>query len=67
MDVLKFGFKYWKRNLPLSILAKLLSLLALSADLALPLISAMFINCCLKSDSIDESSPLYFLVDGRFG
>ena len=67
MDVLKFGFKYWKRNLPLSILAKLISLLALSADLTLPLISAMFINCCLKSDSIDKDNPLYFLVDGRFG
>lgn len=67
MDVFKFGFKYWKRNLPLSILAKLISLLALSADLALPLISAMFINCCLNYESIEEDSPLYFLVDGRFG
>ncbi len=67
MDVLKFGFKYWKKNLPLSILAKLISLVALSADLTLPLISAMFINCCLKSDGVEESSPLHFLVDGRFG
>lgn len=33
MDVLKFGFKYWKRNLGLSLLGKLMSCIALSADL----------------------------------
>ena len=48
MDVIKFGFRYWKRNLALSILAKLMSGLALKADLLLPMITALFVDYVIK-------------------
>ncbi|MCR5638753.1 MAG: ABC transporter ATP-binding protein/permease [Lachnospiraceae bacterium] len=67
MNVLKFGFKYWKRNVPLSVLMKLISVAALSCDLILPLLSAMFINHIIQSKEPEKDSFLYFLLDGRFG
>lgn len=67
MNVLKFGFKYWKRNVPLSVLMKLVSVAALSCDLILPLLSAMFINHIIQSKEPEKDSFLYFLLDGRFG
>ena len=67
MDVLKFGFRYWKRNLIWSIFAKFLSALALTADLLLPLLTAMFINYVIKGEESTEEGIFSFLLDGRFG
>lgn len=67
MEVLKFGFGYWRRNVPLAILAKLMSMLALTADLVLPLITALFIDHVVKDVAPDGRSALSFLVDGRYG
>lgn len=67
MDVLKFGFRYWKRNLFWSIFAKFLSALALTADLLLPLLTAMFINYVIKGEESTEEGIFSFLLDGRFG
>ena len=50
MDVFKFGFKQWKKHLPLDILTKLMSFTALTADLMLPLLTAMFINHIIKDN-----------------
>ena len=61
MDVIKFGFRYWKRNLALSILAKLMSGLALTADLLLPMITALFVDYVIKDSKIQQDSiwPFY--------
>lgn len=68
MDVLEFGFKYWKRNLGWSILAKIMSCIALSADLMLPMLTAMFINYVIQDNSPSEENGIFaFMLDGRYG
>lgn len=67
MDVLKFGFKYWKRNLPWSILIKILSMAALTADLLLPMLTAMFINHVIDDKEPEEKGIFSFLLSGRYG
>ena len=44
MDTFKFGLKYWKKYVPLSLLSKAFSLIAILCDLALPLIDAAIID-----------------------
>lgn len=69
MDVLKFGFKYWKRNVPLQILFQILSFIGIIADLMLPMLSGMFINyVILSKDKAEDTDNIFiFLLDGRFG
>lgn len=66
MEVFKFGFKHWKKHLPLDILTKLMSFAALTADLMLPLLTAMFINHIIK-DKPAEKGVFSFLLSGKYG
>ncbi len=67
MEVFKFGFRQWKKHLPLDILTKLLSFTALTADLLLPLITAMFINHVIKEEAPEEGGVFSFLLSGKYG
>ena len=68
MYVLKFGFRYWKLNIGWSLLTKLMSVVALTADLMLPLLTAMFINYILDSKKASEEHGLFsFLLSGKYG
>ena len=67
MEVFKFGFKQWKKYLPLDILTKLLSFTALTADLLLPLLTAMFINHVIKQEPPEEGGVFSFLLSGKYG
>ncbi len=67
MDVLKFGLHYWKRNIPLSLLGKLLSAIALTADLLLPMITALFINYVIKSGEPADDNIFSFMLNGDYG
>lgn len=67
MDVLKFGFKYWKKNLPLAIMFQVFSYVAIIADLLLPMLSGMFINHIIKDSEPDGKNIFNFLLEGRFG
>ena len=66
MGVFKFGFKHWKKHLPLDILTKLMSFAALTADLMLPHLTAMFINHIIK-DKPAEKGVFSFLLSGKYG
>ncbi|MBO7632044.1 MAG: ABC transporter ATP-binding protein [Lachnospiraceae bacterium] len=66
MDVFKFGFKQWKKHLPLDILTKLMSFTALTADLMLPLLTAMFINHIIKDNPAGDGI-FSFLLSGKYG
>ena len=67
MDVFKFGFKQWKKHLALDVLTKLLSFTALTADLLLPLLTAMFINHVIKEEAPEEGGVFSFLLSGKYG
>ena len=69
MDTFRFGFGYWKKFLPLSLLSKLFSLIAIVCDLAIPLLSAGLLDYIIAYDpaSPPASGLLDFLYSGRLG
>jgi ATP-binding cassette subfamily B protein len=67
MEVFKFGFRQWKKHLALDILTKLLSFTALTADLLLPLLTAMFINYVIKEEKPEQGGVFSFLLSGKYG
>ena len=67
MEVLKFGFRYWKRNLGWSILGKIMSAAAMTADLLLPMITALFVDYIIKESTIQDDNIFSFMLHGRYG
>lgn len=67
MEVLKFGWKYWKKHLAGIIATTVMSLTALAADLMLPMITAMFINYVIQDNPVQQDNIFLFMLDGRFG
>ena len=69
METLKFGFRYFKKSMPVAILAELCSFLGIYAELLLPLLSGMLIDFVIQSGTVTEESGgmFHFLLSGRFG
>ena len=69
MDTLKFGFKYWKRNVPGAICTQIISFLAIIADLMIPILSGILLNYIIKGEKIKDGAGgvFAFLLDGSFG
>ncbi len=67
MDVLKFGFHYWKKNLGKSILTQIMSFIALGADLLLPLITSMFVDYIIKDNPPVNDNIFSFMLSGKYG
>ncbi|MBE5938293.1 MAG: ABC transporter ATP-binding protein [Lachnospiraceae bacterium] len=67
MDVLKFGFKYWKKNLPMAIFVQICSYIAIICDLMLPLLSEMFIDYVILDHENKSDNLFSFLLNGNFG
>lgn len=67
MDVIKFGLKYFKRNLPLAIFIQLVSFIAMTADLMLPMISQMLIDYAIGNSKSDGKGIFSFLLNGKYG
>ncbi len=69
METIKFGFKYWKKELVPAIFIQLLSFVAIVADLLIPLLSAFLINHVIKGEELDvEKDGLFgFLLNGNYG
>lgn len=69
MDVLKFGFRYWKKYLIPVIVIQLLSFLAIIADLFLPLISELFVDYIIMDSNAEsnEGGVFAFLLNGSYG
>lgn len=67
MDVLRFGFKYWKKNLPMAILIQLCSFIAIGCDLMLPMLSEMFIDYVILDHKKVSNNVFSFLLCGKYG
>ena len=69
MDTFRFGMKYWKKYVPLSLLSKFFSLLAILCDLAIPLLDAGIIDYCIAYDPATPPGEgvLSFLYSGALG
>lgn len=69
MSTVRFGMKYWKKYVPLSLLAKLFSLIAILCDLALPMLSAGMIDYVIAYDPNEPPAKTLFsfLYTGKYG
>lgn len=69
METLKFGYKYFKKDLFISIIAEILSFIGIFAELLLPLLSGILIDYVIKDTAIDKNSGgiFHFLLTGCFG
>ena len=69
METLKFGFKYWKRNVPRAVFAQFISFLAIIADLMIPMLSGILLNYIIKGEPVKDGAGgiFSFLLDGSFG
>ncbi len=69
METIKFGFKYWKKELVPAIFIQLLSFVAIVADLLIPLLSAFLINHVIKGEELDVEKDGFFgfLLNGNYG
>ena len=69
MSTVRFGMRYWKKYVPLSLLSKLFSLIAILCDLALPMLSAGMIDYVIayNPDEPPAKTLFSFLYTGQYG
>ena len=69
METLKFGFKFFKKSMPMAILAELFSFLGIYAELLLPLLSGMLIDFVIQKGEVtpDSGGMFHFLLSGKYG
>ena len=69
METLKFGFKYWKRNVPMAILTQIISFVAIIADLMIPMLSGVLLTYIIKGEEVKEGAGgvFAFLLSGSYG
>ncbi|MBE5888533.1 MAG: ABC transporter ATP-binding protein [Lachnospiraceae bacterium] len=69
METLKFGFRYWKRNIPLAIVWQMVSFVAILADLMIPMLSGILLNHIIFGKAVEEGSGgvFGFLLTGEYG
>lgn len=69
METLKFGYKYFRKSMPMAILAELMSFLGIFAELMLPLLSGILIDFVIRKGEVKEESGgvFHFLLTGKYG
>lgn len=69
METLKFGLKYWKRNIPHAIIVQIISFVAIICDLMIPYLSGIFINHIIEDNKVEEGTGgvFHFLLTGKYG
>ena len=66
MNAFHYGFRYWKKHVPLAVFCQLIGFIGLAIDLVLPLLSAMFVDYILDFDGTIQNGGFFsFLL--RFG
>ncbi len=69
MSIFIYGMRFWKKHVPLAVLCLLMGWIGIMMELALPLLSALFIDYLLNYDpqAVADGNLFAFLADGRFG
>ncbi len=69
METLKFGFKFFKKSMPVAILAEIFSFLGIYAELLLPMLAGMLIDFVIQKGEVTPESGgmFHFLLTGKFG
>ena len=67
MSVSKYGFSFWKKYLPLAIIAQLCSFAAIICDLMIPLLSQLLIDYIIRDEEKAATGIFAFLLSGKYG
>ncbi len=69
MEALKFGLKYWKRNIPGAVFTQILSFISIIADLMMPMLAGILLNYIIKGETVREGDGgvFAFLLSGAYG
>lgn len=69
METLKFGFKFFKKSVPVAVLAEIFSFLGIFAELMLPLLSGMLIDYVIRDSEVtgESGGMFHFLLTGKYG
>lgn len=67
MDVMRFGYKYWRRNMPMAVFAQILSFIALLAELFIPIVQEMLVDYVIFDDVAVSNGMFSFMLSGRYG
>ena len=69
MSVFFYGMRFWKKHVPCAVLCLLMGWVGILLELALPLLSALFVDYLLNYDpnAVADGNLFAFLVDGKFG
>lgn len=69
METFKFGYKYFKRQMPLALFAEVLSFAGILGEQFLPLLSGMLIDYIIKDTAVTEDAGgiFHFLLTGKYG
>lgn len=69
METFKFGFRYFKKSMPLAVLAEFLSLAGIFAELLMPILAGMLIDFVIQDGEVTEASGgfFHFLLTGKYG
>lgn len=68
-ETLRFGYRYFKRNMAAAVLAEIFSILGIFAELMLPLLTGILIDFCIQGGEVTEESggAFHFLLTGKYG
>jgi ATP-binding cassette subfamily B protein len=69
VETFKFGYKYFKKDLFISLAAEIMSFTGIYTELLLPLLSGILIDFVINSEKVEDKSGgvFHFLLTGRFG
>lgn len=69
METLKFGYRYFKKSMPLAVFAEILSFTGIYAELLFPLLTGILVDYCIQSNKVEETSGgmFHFLLTGKYG
>lgn len=69
METIKFGFRYFKKSMPMAVLAEIFSFLGVFAELLIPLLTGILIDFVIQKGTVKEDSGgmFHFLLGGKFG
>ncbi len=69
METLRFGYRYFRKNMAMAVLAEALSFLGIFAELLLPLLSGLLIDFVIQKGEVtkDSGGIFHFLLTGRYG
>ena len=56
METLKFGYQFFKKSMPIAILAEMMSFLGIFAELLIPLLAGIFIDYVIITGNVTEEN-----------